>query len=144
MDTRVGPIEHSQMDPTEGSSEGGIRRPTVPWRPFRAFPDGHQGRPIEHSQIIESNGPHRKKQEHKTHNGMCTGSHFQAFLSFSRVLSYGKSESFKLGRGQIVHRTALRYKMAKTTEKRNGQQGNWDEEATESAEKIPNKMQERG
>ena len=33
MDTRVGPVEHSQMDPTEGSSEGGTQRPTVPWRP---------------------------------------------------------------------------------------------------------------
>ena len=49
--------------------EGGALRPTVPWRPFRAVPDGHQGR----AHRAFSNGPHRGKQEHKTHNGMCTG-----------------------------------------------------------------------
>ena len=56
-------IEHSQMDPTEGSREGGTRRPTVPCRPFRAFPDGHQSR----AHRAFSNGPHRGKQEHKMH-----------------------------------------------------------------------------
>ena len=102
MDTRVGPIEPSQMDPTEGSREGGAWRPTLPWRPFRAFPDGHQGR----AHRAFSNEPHRKMQEHKTHNGICTGSHFQAFPGFSRVWWCGKSKT--LGRGQIVHYTALR------------------------------------
>ena len=53
-------IENSQMDPTEGRREGG----TVPWRPFRAFPDGHQGR----AHRAFSNGPHRWKQEHKMHS----------------------------------------------------------------------------
>ena len=57
------------------------------------------------------------------HNGMCTGSHFQAFPSFSRVLWCHGGKSETLGRGQIVYCTALHHKMAKTKKKRNGEQG---------------------
>ena len=60
MNTRVGPIEHSQMDPTEGSREGGT--PTVPWYPFRAFPDGHQGR----ANRAFSHGPREKQGRRNT------------------------------------------------------------------------------
>ena len=70
MDTRERPgesIEHSQMDPTEGSREGETRRPTVPWRPFRAFPDGHQGR--AHRSF--SNGAHRGKQGRRSTASNC-------------------------------------------------------------------------
>ena len=81
MDTRVGPIEHSQMDPAEGSSEGGTRRPTVPWRPFRASPDGYQGR--AHRSF--SDRPHRGEQEHKMHpETVCTAGNSHA--CFSRVI----------------------------------------------------------
>ena len=47
--------------PKQSMSASTTLRPTVPWRPFRAFPGGHQGR----AHRAFSNGPHRGKLEHK-------------------------------------------------------------------------------
>ena len=99
MDTRIGPIEHSQMDPTEGS------------------------RCTKHT----------------------TGCALAHISKLSRVLRCGKSEN--LGRGQIVHCTTLRQQNAEDeeeTQRKQEEQGNWNEEATEKRWEKPNKTQERG
>ena len=144
----VGPIENSQMDPTEGNREEGAQGPTVPWRPFRAFPHGHQDRAHQ----AFSNGPHRGKQVLKTHNGMCTGSHFQAYQDFAGFCRVANRKTWDVVKVYIVQRcvsaaVTLRQQNGKDEEETQRKQealGNWDEEATEKRWRIPNAMQERG
>ena len=124
--------------------EGGAQRPTVPWRPFRAFPDGYQG--SAHRAFL--NGPHGGKQEHKTHNRIClTFPSFPRLLAGFVMLQIGISDSETMGRCQIVHCTALRSQNGEDeeeTQRKQEEQGNWDEEATEKRWEKPNKTQERG
>ena len=58
IDTRVGPIEHSQMDPTEGSREGGTRVKLCPG--IHSLMDTRVG-PIENSQMNPTDGSRSTK-----------------------------------------------------------------------------------
>ena len=127
--------------------EGGARRPTVPWRPFRAFPHGHQVGPIEHSQMDPTEG---SRSTQRTTG--CALAHISKLTAFLRC---GKSQIGKLGQWSkctLYKAVTLRHfvpspspfanEMAKTTKIRNGSRKH-KETGTRKPRKSPGKNQTR-